>query len=267
MKLKPIRVALFDQYGGSMTSCWTRWLFEQYAVPFEVVYPQTLDAGNLNARFDVLVLTDGTFRVGGTPQRGPDPAGIPEEYRGRLGRITAGKTVPEIKKFVEAGGSLVTIGSSTSAWELFGLPVKNHLTEKDSEGQYRPLSRDKFYVPGSLLKVNIDNTNPLAYGMPQQADVFFSSSPVFRLAPDAARRGALPVAWFSGPEVLDSGWAWGQTYLDGGTAVVDASAGKGRVFLLGPEVAFRAQPHGTFKLLFNGLYYGSSTDVILGTSR
>jgi hypothetical protein len=61
--------------------------------------------------------------------------------------------------------------------------------------------------------------------------------------------------------VLDSGWAWGQQYLNGATAVAEAAIGEGRVILLGPEVAFRAQPHATFKLLFNGLYYGSAQQV------
>src|ERR687887_730149 len=64
MKLRPVRIGLWDQYGGSMPSGWTRWLFEQYEFPFEVVYPQTLDAGNLNAKFDVLVFVDG-----GIPER------------------------------------------------------------------------------------------------------------------------------------------------------------------------------------------------------
>jgi len=64
------------------------------------------------------------------------------------------------------------------------------------------------------------------------------------------------VAWFSGTKVLDSGWAWGQAYLDGGVAAVAARVGAGSVALLGPEVAFRAQPHATFKLLFNGLLFG-----------
>jgi hypothetical protein len=86
---------------------------------------------------------------------------------------------------------------------------------------------------------------------------------VFRLEPNAQLKHTSSVAWFSGPEVLDSGWAWGQQYLDGGTAVAEASVGEGRVMLLGPEVNFRDQPHGTYKLLFNGLYYGSAKAVAL----
>src|SRR5215813_14056255 len=70
MKLKPVRIGLWDQYGGSMPSGWTRWLFEQFEFPFEVVFPQTLDAGNLNAKFDVLVFVDGAI-----PERDAAAAG------------------------------------------------------------------------------------------------------------------------------------------------------------------------------------------------
>jgi hypothetical protein len=265
LKLKPIRIGLYDQYGGLIPSGWTRWLFEQFEFPFEVVYPQILDAGDLKSKFDVLVFTDGAARFGGVSGRGggaaggqPDPASIPAEFRGRLGRITVEKTLPQLKKFAESGGSIVMIGSSTSMAELLGLPLKNHLSEKGSDGRLRPLPQEKFYIPGSILKVNVDNTNPLAYGMSKTADVDFDNSPAFRLEPEAQMKRTSAVAWFSGPEVLVSGWAWGQQYLDGATAIAEASIGEGKVFLFGPEVAFRGQAHGTFKMLFNALYYGSA---------
>jgi len=265
LKLKPIRIGLYDQYGGLMPSGWTRWIFEQFEFPFELVYPQTLDAGNLNGKFDVLVFTDGAMRRGavGRDRATAEPSNVPEEFRGWLGRITEAKTIPQIKKFVDAGGSIVTIGSSTSMAELLGVPVKNYLTEKGPDGRERPLPREKFFIPGSLLKANIDNTHPLAYGMPEQVNVVYDNSPVFRLEPNARLKGASAVGWFSGTDLLNSGWAWGQHYLDGGTAIAEASVGEGKVVILGPEVAFRAQPHGTFKLLFNGLYYGSAKPTAL----
>jgi hypothetical protein len=86
---------------------------------------------------------------------------------------------------------------------------------------------------------------------------------VFNLLPEAALQHTEPVAWFSTDKPLDSGWAWGQQYLKDGVAVAAASLGEGTFFALGPEVTFRAQPHGTFKLLFNGLYYGSATPALL----
>jgi len=270
LKLKPIRIGLYDSYGGSMPSGWTRWLFEQYEMPFQVVYPATLDAGDLKSKFDVLVFADGAIRRGNAGGRGGGRGGVggatdnvPEEYKATVGRISDDKTMPQLKKFVESGGSIVTIGSSTSVAEVFGIPVKNYLTEKGPDGRDRPLPREKFYVPGSLLRAKIDNTNPLAYGMPSEVDVVFDSSPVFKLEPTATMSKTSPVAWFASSDVLDSGWAWGQHYLEGGTAIAEASIGEGKVVLLGPEVAFRAQPHGTFKLLFNGLYYGSAKATVL----
>jgi len=268
LKLKPIRIGLYDQYGGIMPSGWTRWIFEQYEFPFQVVYPATLDAGGLRDKFDVLVFTDGAFRRAGGGRGGggggfgaANPEDVPEEYRASMGRISEDKTIPQLKSFVEAGGTVVTIGGSTSMAELFGIPVKNYLVEMGAGGVERALPREKFYIPGSLMKATIDNTNPVAYGMPSTVDVFFDSSPVFRLEPTAELKHTSPVAWFSGTALLDSGWAWGQQYLDGGTAVAEASVGQGKVVLLGPEVAFRAQPHATFKLLFNSLYYGSAKAV------
>jgi len=247
IKLKPLRIGLYDQYGGLTTSGWTRWLFEQFEFPFEVVYPQTLDAGNLKRKYDVLVLTDEAFRKGAGGGSQPVPSSIPAEYRTRLGRVTADKTVPELKQFIEAGGSLVTIGSSTGLAELLGVPVSNPLAG---------LSREQFYVPGSLMRATIDTTNdttnPLAFGMGPEAIMFFDNSPVFKL--DGNARDVQKVAWFAERNTLASGWAWGQEHLEGSTAVAVAKLGAGKVILLGPEVAFRAQSRGTFKLLFNALY-------------
>jgi len=84
---------------------------------------------------------------------------------------------------------------------------------------------------------------------------------VMELAPNSSLMGVKPVAWFDSKQSLRSGWAWGQHYLDGGTAAVEASLGKGKVFLFGPEITFRAQPHGTFKFLFNSIFYGASVTM------
>ncbi len=224
LKLKPVRIGLMDQYGGIVSAGWLRWIFEQFEFPYQVANKQRLDAGDLNRSFDVLVFPDG-FNI-------------------------EDKTVPQIRKFVESGGAVVAIGGSTALGVKLGLPTDNYL---------RPLGSDKFYVPGSLLRARVDPNHPLAYGMPPQVDMFFDNSPEFRLPAGNLKQ----VVWFSGTQVLQSGWAWGQEYLDGATAVVEASLGGGKVFLMGPDVAFRAQPHATFKLLFNALYYGAATAAVL----
>ncbi|MDQ3997133.1 MAG: peptidase, partial [Gemmatimonadota bacterium] len=259
VRLRPQRVALWDQYGGSMPSGWTRWLLEQYEFPFGVIFPQQIDAGDLRSKYDVIILPSGA--LGERPRGGrssqPQAADVPAEFRHMLGRLTTERSVPQLRRFLEAGGTVITVGSSTALAQHLGLPVANALVERTPSGGERVLPADKFYVPGSVLRVAVDSTAPIAAGMPSRLDVFFDNSPTFRLAPDAARRGVRAVAWFDSDEPLRSGWAWGQTYLEGGVAVAEATVGRGTLVLLGPEVTFRAQPHGTFKFLFNGIYIGT----------
>jgi len=93
--------------------------------------------------------------------------------------------------------------------------------------------------------------------------VFFDMSPSFALEPNAPLRGMRAVAWYDSAQPLRSGWAWGQHYLEGTVAAAAAPVGKGKTILFGPEVTFRGQPHGTFKLLFNAVYYGPAESVEL----
>jgi hypothetical protein len=269
LKLRPVRIGLWDQYGGSMPSGWVRWLLEQYEFPYQVVYPQALDAGALASKFDVLLfpsgaipMRDGAAAGQGTDDsepgfmRGPRPEDIPAEYRNRLGQVTVAKTVPQIRSFLESGGTVLAIGSSTNLAYHLGLPVTNALVQKGTD---RPLPRDRFYVPGSLLSVRVDNASPLAYGVPDSIDVLFSQSPAFRLIDDGKGASVKQTAWFASATPLRSGWAHGQEYLNKGVAIAEANVGKGKLFLFGPEITFRGQPHASFPFLFNGIYYGPAS--------
>ena len=102
--------------------------------------------------------------------------------------------------------------------------------------------------------MEVDTAAPINFGMGQKADIMFSNSPVFRLAPEAASLGVKPLAWFGTTPPLRSGWAWGQNYLKQGVTAFEAQVGKGKLVAFGPEITFRGQAHGTFKMLFNGLY-------------
>ena len=257
VKLRPARIGLWDQYGGSIDSGWARWILEQFEFPFGRVFSPELDAGNLNQKYDVLV-----FVAGGVP--GPagggggggaatvtsEPANLPAEYRGQFGRATAEKTLPRLKEFIENGGTVLAIGSSASNLATYlGLPIENQLVENGA-----PLPHTKFFVPGSLLSVRVDTAAPAAFGMAEHTDVFFDDSPVWKVGPDAAAAGITRLAWYDRKEPLRSGWAWGQRYLENGSAALEVRVGKGKVLLFAPEILQRAQPHGTFKWLFNGLY-------------
>jgi hypothetical protein len=268
-RLKPVRIGLWDTYGGSMASGWVRWLLEQFEFPYELVFAPALDAGNLGANFDALIFVGGSIpRVpaggadGGASFRGfqaPPPSNVPEPYRDRVGRVTAEKTVPVLREFVEAGGTILALDSATVIAEHFGLPLANALAEMGPDGRPTPLRSEKFYIPGSVLRAAFDNTHPLAHGMADAVDVFYDNTPAWTLLPDAELKGVRAVGWFGEGKLLRSGWAWGEAYLHRSVQVAEASVGKGKLFLYGPEIAFRGQPHGTFKLLFNGLYYGPAS--------
>jgi hypothetical protein len=273
MKLRKLRIGLADRYGGSMPSGWTRLLFEQFEFPFEVVFPKTLDAGHLIDKYDVLVFPSdlvpageggrgGRGAGGGGGRGGAAPVNIPAEFQNQLGAITASQTVPQLKAFLDDGGTIVAIGRSTALGRLLGLPISNHLIERSPDGAVKSLPREKYYIPGSILRVAVDTQNPVAHGFADHVDVFFDNSPVYALDPGATLKGIRPVAWFDTATPLRSGWAYGQGYVNGGVVALDAPVGKGRLFLFSPEITFRGQPHGTFKFLFNGLYLaGQESEV------
>ena len=155
-----------------------------------------------------------------------------------------------MKQFLENGGTVVTIGSSVALAEHLGVPLTDHVV--DASG--RPLPNDTYYIPGSILEVAVDNTLPIAYGMGQRADVPFSRSPVFGIDPGSSQGKPRPVAWFDSAAPVRSGWAWGQEHLKDGIAMAEAAVGRGTLYLFGPDILHRSQPHGTYKLLFNAIY-------------
>ena len=265
--LRAPRVGLWDRYGGSMEAGWTRWILEQFDFKFDRVFAPQLDAGNLNAKYDVLIFVNGAIPApaagrggrGGAAGAGGGVAGgrgagaalpVPAEYAGQQGTMTADVTLPALKQFVEGGGTVIAIGTSgTNLGRYLNLPMEDHLAENGTH-----LPDTKFYAPGSVLRARVDTSSPIAAGMQQYTDVFFDNSPVWKLGPDAAAKGVRPIAWFDSKTPLRSGWAWGQAFLDGGVIGVDAKVGQGRVLLFGAEILQRAQPHGTFKFLFNGIW-------------
>ncbi|HEY0040789.1 MAG TPA: M14 metallopeptidase family protein [Flavisolibacter sp.] len=260
-KIAPLRIALWDTYGGSMPSGWLRWMMEQYHFPFERIFAKEINAGSLKNKYDVIVFVGGAIPRAGLARdtsrgaaRGPNPANIPEEYRQHLGSITADTSMPQIKQFLQDGGTVVALGSSTNLAYHLNLPVRNALTET-VDGKERPLPRDKFFIPGSIMEVKIDSAQKQTWGMKANSTMYFDESPVFKIAPDAIVNGRIkPLAWFNTDKPLKSGWAWGQSYLQDAIAAFAAPIGKGQLVAFGPEIAFRAQTHSSFKLLFNQLY-------------
>lgn len=255
--IQPSRIALWDTYGGSMSSGWMRWIFEQFKFDYNVIYAQEIDKGDLKNKYDVILFVEGAMPSLNTNARrpaGPKPEDTPDEFKKTIGSLSVETSIPALKKFMEDGGTVLTIGSSTNLAYHLKLPVTNALVEKVN-GNQRNLPNEKFYIPGSVMQITLDPSQSNTWGMKSSADVYFDDSPVFNITPEAQTKGVIkPIAWFASDKTLRSGWAWGQSYLKNGIAAFDAQIGKGKLIAYGPEITFRAQTHGTFKLVFNQLY-------------
>jgi hypothetical protein len=262
LKLAPVRIAVWDRYGGSIYSGWTCWLLEQFEFSFDVIYPPEIDAGNLRQRYDAIVCANNAIPAPGTsPTVIAAPRDLPPEYAGRAGRFTAAKSAPALQEFLEAGGTVITFGNSTNLAYHLALPVKSALVEKNGNGRDRPLPEEKFYIPGSILEAKVDVAAPVAWGMEEHANFYFDRDPCFTLPADAPARGLRAIAWFDSDAPLRSGWAWGQQRLRNGVTIASASVGRGQFYLMSSEVAFRGQTHGTFKLFFNALQLANATSA------
>jgi hypothetical protein len=115
--------------------------------------------------------------------------------------------------------------------------------------------------------LTVDTTNPIAWGMPPEVAAFFTHSPVFEVIPRGRERQTAEtdqapsvnvVASYPAGDVLMSGWLLGERHLHRRAAVLEARVNRGRVVLVGFRAQHRAQPHATFKLLFNSIYLSSS---------
>ncbi len=256
LPLKPAHIAIWDTYGGSIPAGWLKWLMEQYHFSYQIIYPQDIDAGKLKEKYDVIVFAGGAIPAPGGSRRGGEGrnGNIPAEYQHMTGRITIEKSIPQLKEFLESGGNIVTIGTSANLAYDLNLPVKNALMETSADGKTRPLPEDKFYVPGSILQASVDINQPANWGMKFIVDVDYDNSPVFTLESNSGEASIIPLMRFTSPKPLRSGWAWGQQYLNNTVAAFEAHVGKGHLYIYGPEITFRGQAQGTFKLLFNQLY-------------
>lgn len=231
-------------YGGNMDEGWTRLLLEKFSFPYTSLMSEEIKKGDLIKKYDIIILPDDSAGM----IKGEIPArfrrfisAVPPEYRSGIDR----EGVEALKVFVDQGGTLVTLGEASEfAIEAFKLGVRNIVENLDSK---------EFLCPGSTVKVNIDNTHPLAYGMPSEGLVLYRSSPVFAIASSQGSEKYETVVRYQERDLLQSGWLIGEEHLSNMPAMVKVKHGNGQIILIGFRTQHRCQTHGTFKLLFNVL--------------
>jgi hypothetical protein len=259
------RLGLYKSHVAAIDEGWSRWVLDQEHYKYASVEDAEIRSGDLNANYNSIVIPD---QAPETILNGHKAGTMPPEYTGGLGQ--AG--VKALREFVEQGGTLVCLNrASDFAIEQFNLPVRD-VTED--------LSEREFFVPGSILRIELDTSHPIAAGMPKESIAWVEDSPVFEVIPvSAGARSAVknidqgrgPTAsesssanvsassvrviarYPSSGNPLLSGWLLGANRIRGKAALVEVTMGKGRIILFGFRPQYRGQSLATYPLFFNAI--------------
>lgn len=249
VRQNPVRLGVYQPWTASMDEGWARWVLEEFAVEYTTLRTPDIRQGGLRERFDVILvphMSPDHLREG-QPEKGREGDPNVPEYIGGLGVLG----MDELRVFVETGGTVVGIDAATTPiMEDLALPVRNGLED---------LKTSEFSCPGSLLRVVVDPSHPLGYGLPRELAVLFMDSVAYELQGGEATSVARYPA--SNPNL--SGWILGEKHLEGKSALVDVPYGTGHVVLVGFRPYFRAQTRGTYKVLFNAIARAGYTEETL----
>jgi hypothetical protein len=254
-EITTVRLGMYKPWRASMDEGWTRWLLEKFEFDLSNITNEIIKNGQLNKKLDVLIIPD----VGKQTIICPKPKDsknakfyrpLPEKYEGGIGK----DGIKHLKEFVKNGGTLITLDSGCMLpIDEFPLPISNTLEN---------VNRDKHFTPGVMLKMKINTLHPIGWGMPENFAAFVSRSPAFKTSATYGEIERTVVANYPNEPLLLSGWIKGEKLLHRRASIVDIKYGKGKVILLGFRVQHRAQPHGTFRFVFNSIHYGGlDTDL------
>ena len=260
------KLGVYHSHVPSIDEGWTRWVLKNQSLfQYSSVEDQQVRESNLRTKFNTIIIPD---QAPETILNGYKAGTMPAEYTGGLGQ--AG--VKALREFVEQGGTLVCLNrASDFAIEQFHLPLRDVTAE---------LSEKEFFVPGSILRIELDTSHPIAAGMPKETIAWVEDSPVFEVIPgragvplamSAINRGSSPTVregsaaevsastvriiarYPSNKDTLLSGWLLGGNRIKGKAALVEVTLGKGRIILFGFRPQYRGQSLATYPLFFNAI--------------
>jgi Zinc carboxypeptidase len=232
LKSQP-KIGLYKSFTGSMDEGWTRFVLDTFQIPFGSISDKDFRENRLN--FDAIILpADSENSI----VRGLNAERYSEEFAGGIGE----QGVENLKKYVEAGGKLICFDDSCElVIKRFNLPLKNVLKD---------LKRNEFYNPGSIVRLNVDTTNPLAANLRRQVAAYFITSSAFEIEDKSKVKS---VAEYAEQNALLSGWMLGEKFLNGKSALAETVYGKGKIILFAFRPQHRGQTFGTFPFIFNAL--------------
>ncbi|MEJ7861768.1 MAG: M14 family zinc carboxypeptidase [Pyrinomonadaceae bacterium] len=233
------KTLLYKSHIPSMDEGWTRWIFDGQGkcITHLSIEDTEIRSNNFTSNFKTIIFPD---QSPNQILNGYAKGAMPDEYTGGIGA----EGVANLREFVEAGGTLVFLNrASNFAIEQFNLPVKDVT---------RGLNKKDFYIPGSILRTELDTAHPSVKGMPKDSIAWFEDSPAFEIT-DNTNVKVIARYPANSKDILLSGWALGAEKLAGKAALVEVKLGKGKIILFGFRPQYRGQSLATFPLLFNSI--------------
>jgi len=250
------RIALVETYFHDMDAGWTRFVFDTYGIPFEVLRPHEIKDAGLAKKFDVVVFPDndknillkGKYKSGESYYMG--------NYHPDFQKGMEKEGLKALLEFINGGGQVVAWGRSSGLFEG-ALTIGDGDDKEEFRLPFSDVSaamrKEGLYVPGSLIRIQLLEDHPLTYGMPNETGVFSRGRPVFRTTLPGFDTDRRVIATFPEKKVLLSGYAAEEEKLGRHAAMVWLKKGNGELVLFGFNPQFRASTQATYKLLFNAL--------------
>ncbi|TLF46582.1 M14 family metallopeptidase [Maribacter aurantiacus] len=250
------KIGLYKSWVANMDEGWTRFVMDEYEFEMDTLHDRDIQTADLS-QYDALIIPS---QRPSSILHGHSNLEMPEKFTGGIGL----EGTVALSKYVKNGGILLAFDEASNyVIEQFGLPLKDATAGADSKD---------FFIPGSLIKTSIDTKHPLAFGMQDTVSVSFNKSRAFTIdkqskkgeggeekIADAPAPNVEVIATYASKNLLMSGWAMGEEkYIAKKPAMVKVGYGDGNVILFAFRPQFRAQPRGTYKLIFNALYEGAS---------
>ncbi|MCO4100857.1 MAG: hypothetical protein HEQ38_15995 [Gemmatimonas sp.] len=250
------RVAIYTQWSGTQNLGWYRLTFDEFKIPFTLIYKERVQQGNLRKDFDVILMAEQNLSKT-TVLQSPAARAVPYKkdpkypFLGMYGEtenITGGfgqQGVDAFASFLDQGGTLIAIGESAR------LPIEF--------GWARTV--DKVTVPGltaqrPLVEATITRPeHPVFYGFGKTTiPVKYVGGTPFKVG--IADEGNVLARYVGGDKAVLSGLMTGADSLRSRPFAVDvpqAMNGRGRVILFANNPIYRWQNHGEFNMVFNSL--------------
>jgi len=253
------RLAMYTTWGSTQDVGWVRYAFDHFEIPYDLIYKERVRKGNLRDAYDVIVIPNQS-RTSKALVFDIESKGKPLAYNktpefptmglyGESEDITGGmglEGVVELDKFVKAGGTLITLGTSSFFPADFGITQTVEATR--TSGQ--------FYAPGPIVEMDIQQaSNPIFYGYTDRVvPVRYANGPLLRVPQEDRSKWVL--AQFPGTEksVL-SGFMKGVGETRNRPAIADVPVGQGHVILFATNPCYRWQNLGEFNMLANAILH------------